>query len=464
MDRYRTIISAILAALSYQYFWPGILICLIPMISYQWKKSTLFIWGLTYMACNHLFLLNLYDDTIPIIAVFLWLITSLYFSIFYGVSGLLIYKLKKVRQFNLFILLPIIWPVMEWIKTIGKFGNPNGNFGYALSNIVHLIPAYSILGNIGIGCLIICLNILLYQLVTSSKKKSVIISIFIITIMLFTLPRQSKVNSPSVNVSIIQSNIPQHKKLNRNHWPELKTYYLEAIKKSTGSLVILPETIIPTDFRQTSFFNDIQTISNNNNQYFLIGGFIRENGFYNGSYFIQPNKAPILYKKQRLMPFGESLPFRSIINKFVPSHLLFNDFDKGTELIDIPFNTTFIQPIICLEGIYSHFYNSNGIVAILANNAWFNNSSAGARLRKFAMVHATEHNAPVLLAANYGESTIINTTGQMVKLAKTNKTAILTSTIAANNTVTFYERWPYLGILLILILWWFYQRKTQSLQ
>ena len=80
------------------------------------------------------------------------------------------------------------------------------------------------------------------------------------------------------------------------------------------------------------------------------------------------------------------------------------------------------------------------------------------------MVHAAEHKAPVLLAANYGESTIINTSGQMVKLAKANKTAILTSTISANTTITFYEKWPYLGLLLILILWWLYQRKNQSLQ
>ena len=464
MDRYRTIISAILAALSYQYFWPGIIVCLIPILNKQWKKSTLFIWGVTYMACNHLFLLNLYDDTLPIIAVFLWLLTSLYFSLFYGVSGLLIYKLKKVSQLNLFIILPIIWPIMEWLKTIGEFGNPNGNIGYALSSIVHLIPAYSILGNIGIGCLIICLNILLYQLVTTNKKKNVIASIFIIAVILFALPKQSKVNTPSVNVSIIQSNIPQHKKLNRNHWPELKMYYLDVIEKSKGRLVILPETIIPADFRKTNFFNNIQAISNNKTQYFLVGGFIRQSGFYNGSYLIQPNNETIIYKKQRLMPFGETLPFRHIINKFVPNHLLFNDFDKGTELIDIPFNTTFIQPIICLEAIYSNFYNSNGIIAILANNAWFNNSSAGARLKKFAMVHAAEHGAPVLLAANYGESSIINTTGQLVKLAKNNKTAILTSNIATSNTVTFYEKWPYLGILIIFTLWGLFQHKYRHLK
>ena len=62
------------------------------------------------------------------------------------------------------------------------------------------------------------------------------------------------------------------------------------------------------------------------------------------------------------MPFGESLPFRNIVNKFVPSHLLFNDFDKGTELIDIPFNTTFIQPIICLEEFTATFTNQTELL------------------------------------------------------------------------------------------------------
>ena len=59
------------------------------------------------------------------------------------------------------------------------------------------------------------------------------------------------------------------------------------------------------------------------------------------------------------------------------------------------------------------------MIAILANNAWFNKSSAGKKLIKFAQVHAAEFQTPVLLAANYGHSAIISGTGKLIRQAIT---------------------------------------------
>ena len=383
MDRYRTIISALFTAISYQYFWPGILISLTPMLNRQWNKATLLIWGTLYMAASHLFLINLHDDTLPIIAIGIWLLCSVYFGLFYGLGGLIMYFITKNSKQNLFIYLPIIWPIMEYLKSVGSFGNPNGNLGFALSEISPFLPTFSIIGNLGICSLIICINILIVQFIQSSKKMTYLIAIISIGLFAIIPISNNATSDKSVSVNVIQTSIAQYKKINTTFWPELKTNYIESILKTDAELVILPESIIPSDFRSSLFFKEIQTISNIRNQYFLIGGFIRENGFYNGSYFFS-QIPPILYKKQRLMPFGETLPFRSIITKFVPSQLLFNDFDKGKSTIDMPFKLTSIRPVICLEGIYGDFYDSQSIIAILANNAWFNNSSAGHKLKKFA--------------------------------------------------------------------------------
>ena len=131
------------------------------------------------------------------------------------------------------------------------------------------------------------------------------------------------------------------------------------------------------------------------------------------------------------MPFGETLPLRSILSIIVPPHILINDFKRGNATISIPFNGHHIQPIICLEGIYGKFYQSNtpSMIAILANNAWFNKSSAGKKLIKFAQVHAAEFQTPVLLAANYGHSAIISGTGKLIRASNHNNTSILNSNI-----------------------------------
>ena len=155
------------------------------------------------------------------------------------------------------------------------------------------------------------------------------------------------------------------------------------------------------------------------------------------------------------MPFGETLPLRSILKAVIPENLLFNDFETGTHNIDINLAGHHIRPLICLEGIYGSFYRSNthSIIAILANNAWFNNSSAGNKLRKFAQVYAAEYQTTVLLAANFGESAIISPTGFPTRLANHPHSQRLTAPIPFTTKPSFFHHWPWLGTLLILVGW-----------
>ena len=170
MDRYRTIISAILTSIAYQWAWPLMAICFIPMITKPITKKTLFGWGMLYMGTLHLFLIELKDDSHLIVAIILWLLASIYFGCFYGLGGLLLNAIQKRIQHHWAWHLPIIWPLIELAKSIGTFGNTNGNIGFSLSPITHYIPIYSIIGHIGVGILIVIVNILLLIIIQALKK------------------------------------------------------------------------------------------------------------------------------------------------------------------------------------------------------------------------------------------------------------------------------------------------------
>ena len=125
------------------------------------------------------------------------------------------------------------------------------------------------------------------------------------------------------------------------------------------------------------------------------------------------------------MPFGEYLPFRGILNRFIPKDLQFNDFNQGTNNTPVTLNGHTISQQICLEGIYLNQIKRSDLLIIVANNAWFNDSSAGKKLRQFAMAHARTKQIPIIIAANIGESTIINSDGSVIQTLPNNNTAII---------------------------------------
>ena len=451
-------------AVSYQYFAPGMAVALLPLLNTQIKQSTWFIWGSFYMGILHLFLLNLANDSSIIAAITIWLLASLYFGLFYGIGGWLLTTMSQKTKIKWQLLLPVIWLIIEYAKSIGSFGNTNGNLGIGLSSIIEYLPITSIIGHFGLGLLLIIINVLLWQRRNGRFKKESIA--LIIGILLFStmVGHHPTPTIEPTNVSVIQTNIPQQQKTNPVYWPKLETTYFNQIKNATGTIIILPETILPTVIHKRPWLNQLQTFSNQQNKTILFGSFIQNKGTYNGSIIIQPNQSPIFYKKQRLMPFGETLPFRSILSKLIPSHLLFSDFDKGSTHIDIQVGSLFLRPIICLEGIYSHFYKSKGnsIVAIHANNAWYDTSTAGSKFVKFAQVHAAEFQTMVLVSANLGQSAIIAPSGKQIAIANHQNAATLTEAIITNPKTSIYHRYPWFGVTFILICWLGAYRKFRK--
>ena len=159
-------------AVSYQYFAPGMAMALLPMLNSQLKKSTWLIWGSVYMGTLHLFLLNLANDSSLIAAITIWLMASLYFGLFYGIGGWLLTTISQKTKIKWQLLLPVIWLVIEVAKSIGSFGNTNGNLGIGLSSIIAYLPITSIIGHFGLGLLLIIINVLLWQRRNNRFKKN----------------------------------------------------------------------------------------------------------------------------------------------------------------------------------------------------------------------------------------------------------------------------------------------------
>ena len=427
MVNYSILISAILSAFFYESFGIATFISIVPLLLLSKPIIRQYwIWGFTYMAILHLFFIELHTTSNILVAIGLWLIGSLFYSSYYALIGFVAkHTHQRFNQYFL-VIIPFIWAGFEWLKNSGSYANPLGNIGYSLSFYAKYIPIYSVIGPSGLTIAILIINAAIASIILTKQKKIPITIIIAILIGITTIEKSPSPSTKQLSVSVIQTSIPQLTKINRNNWTEIKKTYLKHIQSAKNELIILPESIIPTFISNTPFYKTIETHASTHKQAILFGSFLKDSeGVFNGTILVNQNKEPQYYKKERLMPFGEYLPFRGILNRFIPKDLQFNDFNQGTNNTTVRLNGHTISQQICLEGIYLNQIKQSDLLIIVANNAWFNDSSAGKKLRQFAMAHARTKQIPIIIAANIGESTIINSDGSVIQTLPNNNTAII---------------------------------------
>ena len=452
MDYYRTIVSATITGIAYQGFGFGAFVSLIPLLSIKKNIAKYFwLWGLTFMGILHAFFVELHTVSSIPLAITLWLIPTLYYSIFYFLLGIVIQASSK--RFNHVLLVPILFFIFETLKSMGTFGNTLGNIGYSLAPYAKIIPSFSLIGTSGIGVAIVLVNAIILKIIHKNKTKQRLFQLAILFCLLFFGSGNYIKDTKSLITTVVHTHIPQIEKINRNNWQKLENNYLNLITKSPSSLIILNETIIPTLIEGTNFFTELNQISTTSEKAILFGAHIKkQTNYYNGSILLEGNRTQY-YFKERLMPFGEYLPFRKILDPLIPKELNFQDFNSGKQNSLSTYKEINIGQRICLEGIYSYtnFQSYPDIIIIMANNAWFNDSSASQKLIQFAQAHSAEIGRPTLISSNYGYSAMIDNKGSIQRKSKKNTANIMTETIKVPSNQTIYSRFPF-GFISILII------------
>ena len=174
------------------------------------------------------------------------------------------------------------------------------------------------------------------------------------------------------------------------------------------------------------------------------------------------------YKKQKLVPFGEFLPFEKILNKtgFKKITEGQGSFLKGDSQSNISLNKLNFLPLICYELIFTKFIqkskeNTNLIINI-SEDGWFGNSIGPHQHFAKASFRAIEHNSFLIRSANKGVSAIINNKGEIIKMLKPNEAGsielnvpLVKSNNKIKNDLIFY-------ILLITYILLFIFNKTKQ--
>ncbi len=169
-----------------------------------------------------------------------------------------------------------------------------------------------------------------------------------------------------------------------------------------------------------------------------------------------PGKGPVAaYIKRRLVPFGEVIPFRSLIEKItsLPSTLQPVNFTPGHRAVVFHLGKVRLGDVICYEVGFDGLVASEvaagaNLLAVQTNDADFEiDGQTGETLQQLDMarIRAIEFNRAVVVASTTGISAVIAPNGTLLASTKTWRRAEIEARVPLRSSATLAYRlggWP----------------------
>jgi apolipoprotein N-acyltransferase len=174
--------------------------------------------------------------------------------------------------------------------------------------------------------------------------------------------------------------------------------------------------------------------------------------FYNAALFINHKPDFQKYYKSKLVVGIENLPYKSVLEPLLGNVMLDLGGTISTKTIQkersvfIADDGTRVGPIICYESVYGEYVtgyvkNKADFLAIITNDAWWNETQGHKQHLTFATLRAIETRRDIARSANTGISAFINQKGDIVSRTKYGEKTALLGRVYLNAQMTFYVRY-----------------------
>jgi len=234
------------------------------------------------------------------------------------------------------------------------------------------------------------------------------------------------------SVALMQPNIELYKKWNPIYFSDIfEGLYRLSDSHWDKDIQIWPEAAIPSVYNSVRSFTDDIDRKAQSSQTNVFSGVLYDkvdsNEVYNS--IIGIGTANGTYFKQKLVPFGEYVPFeeqlRGLINFFdLPnSVILRGPFRKKALSAQTKLGENYIvAPYICYEVVYPDFVASlagdSELMLTISNDAWFGKSSGPLQHFEMVRMRALENQKYMLRSTNTGVSGIIDEKGKVLVVSE----------------------------------------------
>jgi apolipoprotein N-acyltransferase len=227
---------------------------------------------------------------------------------------------------------------------------------------------------------------------------------------------------------------------------------LERLSTSAGAkpeLVVWPETPAPFYLSENLHFGRrMRELARGLGAYLVIGHIdhIGENPS-NSAAMIGPTGDTVSrYDKMHLVPFGEYVPFKSLLFWADSLTRQVGDFTPGTQYTVSQTGGHRLSTVICYESIFPdlvrQFVDRGAeLLVVITNDGWFGESSAPFQHLRMGVVRAVENRRYMVRTANTGVSAIIDPYGRIVARTPIGQRMILDGTAHFRSSKTFYTQY-----------------------
>ena len=221
-------------------------------------------------------------------------------------------------------------------------------------------------------------------------------------------------------------------------------------------LVVWPENSTDQDPSLNPYiYNVIAGAVDTINRPVLVGA-VLQNPVRNAGQLWLPGRGPVaLYVKRRLVPFGEVIPFRSLLAHItsLPNTLQPENFTPGHKAVVFRIGKIRLGDVICYEIGFDGLVTSEvkagaNLLAVQTNDADFElDGQTGETLQQLDMarVRAVEHNRAVVVASTTGISAVIAPDGALLASTGTWRRAEIEARVPLRSSATLADRlggWP----------------------
>ena len=361
-----------------------------------------------------------------------------FLSIFYGLMTYLFSILYSKNVVSSFFMFSILFGTIEFIRGSILTGFPWNLIAFSFSNSTYFIQILSIIGTYSFN--LICISLFTVPAIFFLRKsqKELIVCFFFILLssgfLIFGNIKNNEFNSlKSVKNSYVIKAIASNISLDRfySKQDELKIINelieLSAPTKIKPTIFLWPEGIIPdSNLSEIDIYKDLFINSFGEDDLIIMGLNSVEkkndkNSFFN-SMAIFNNKLDLIeyYNKVNLVPFGEFIPFESILSliglKTVTNN--YQSFSSGDARIPLNIKNGKIDltllPLICYEIIYSGQLskdNNFDYIVNISEDGWFGNSVGPKQHFSHSIFRSIESGKYIIRSANNGISAVINPIG-----------------------------------------------------
>ena len=385
-----------------------------------------------------------FDDSFKFLIPLGLFLIPLFLSLFFSLIVLLIGPFLNFNIISL-LLLSASLGASDYFRSKILTGFPWNLWAYSYSWSNEIIQFLNKFGLFAFNLIIITIFTLPAVLFFKINYKKKLVCLFSIPLTLFFLYvygnysiNKNRLNLESVNqkynIKVISPNFELKYGLTIE---DLENRLKKLVRisdpiKGVKTLFVWPEGVFSGySYKEIIKFERIFSKNFDKDHYIIFGvnRFNKEKKAYYNSLLVVNKDFEILqeYKKQKLVPFGEFLPFEKFfkkigLKKITEGH---GSFLRGDKQENIKVDEMNILPLICYEIIFTKFIqvsniNSNLIINI-SEDGWFGNSIGPHQHFAKAIFRSIEHNSFLVRSANKGFSAIINNKGEVIKRLNPNE-------------------------------------------